>query len=45
MLIRPAGLLGSREWGFLKGDQVAAGRLKGTGPTSPGAIREEKEQA
>ena len=44
MLIRPQGLLGSREWGFLKSDQVP-GRLKQNAAAPPGAISENKEQA
>ena len=44
MLIKPEGLLGSREWGFLKGDQFAK-RVKTSGPAPSGMIKEQKEQA
>jgi hypothetical protein len=37
MLIRPSGLLGNREWGFLKGEQFAQ-RVK-TGPVGDGKER------
>jgi branched-chain amino acid transport system permease protein len=44
MLIKPQGLLGSREWGFLKGDQIPRRVIQGSA-APPGATRERKEQA
>jgi branched-chain amino acid transport system permease protein len=44
MLIRPQGLLGSREWGFLKGDAIPK-RLAQNTAAPPGAASGQKEQA
>jgi hypothetical protein len=49
MLIRPQGLLGSREWGFLKSDAIPRRLAQNTaappGAVPPGAVRGQKEQA
>ncbi len=44
MLIRPQGLLGSREWGFLKPDAILR-RLKGDAAPPAASPVQEKEQA
>jgi branched-chain amino acid transport system permease protein len=43
MLIKPAGLLGSREWGFLKSDKVPVLTKGAAAP--PGPMTQKKEQA
>lgn len=44
MLIRPQGLLGSVEWGFLRPDRIVR-RLTGNGASTPGSSAAQKGQA